>query len=74
MHDRDWEERATEIENDEVLEGLDAMNLAEARAIREALRRIDRGTYGSCSICRQSIAATRLAANPITVTCAGCAA
>jgi RNA polymerase-binding transcription factor DksA len=72
-HDRDWEERASEIENDEVLEGLDAMSLAEVREIREALRRIDGGTYGVCSICGQSITAARLAANPVTVTCARCA-
>jgi RNA polymerase-binding transcription factor DksA len=72
-HDRDSEERAGELENDEVLEGLDEMSLAEIRQIREALRRIDRGLYGICSACGQTIAAERLAAIPTTLTCVDCA-
>lgn len=72
-HDRDSQERASELENDEVLEGLDEMSLAEVRQIREALRRIERGHYGSCSSCGQPISAERLAAVPTAVTCVGCA-
>ena len=72
-HDRDSQERATELENDEVLEGLDAMSRAEVRQIRETLRRIERGQYGLCSACGQPISAKRLAAVPTTVTCVSCA-
>ena len=72
-HDRDWQERASELENDEVLEGLDEMSLTEARQIREALRRIERGVYGICSTCSQPISAERLSAIPTTDTCVGCA-
>ena len=71
-HDRDSEERASELENDEVLEGLDQMGLEEVRQIREALSRIDRGLYGICSICRRPISAERLAAMPTAVTCVRC--
>ena len=72
-HDRDSQERATEQENDEVLEGLDEMSLVEVRQIREALRRIEGGSYGSCSVCGGAIGAGRLAAVPSTVTCVDCA-
>ena len=41
--DRDWQERATDLENDDVLEGLDDASRAEAEALRLALRRIDAG-------------------------------
>ncbi len=72
--DRDWTERATEIENDQVLEGLDAMTLAELQDLRHALRRIDDGTYGVCAVCGGAIAEARLAALPATPHCVACAA
>ncbi len=72
-HDRDSAERAGERQNDEVLEGLDELSLAEARQIREALKRIENGTYGVCSKCSQPIARARLAAAPSTDTCIACA-
>src|SRR5207344_1897712 len=43
-HDRDSQERATEVENDEVLEGLDEMTLEEIRQIRTALKHIESGS------------------------------
>lgn len=72
-HDRDWQERASELENDEVLEGLDDLGRAEVHQLRDALRRIDSGSYGTCSNCGQPIGAERLAAVPSAVTCIGCA-
>jgi len=71
-HDSDWIERATERENDEVLEGLDEMSLAELKEIRTALSRLDNGQYGVCERCGQTISRERLAALPIAVTCARC--
>ncbi|MBM3778045.1 MAG: TraR/DksA family transcriptional regulator [Acidimicrobiia bacterium] len=72
--DRDWTERATEVENDQVLEGLDEMILAELRELRGALRRIEDGTYGICAVCGGPIAGARLAALPATANCVRCAA
>lgn len=71
-HDRDSEERAIELENDEVLEGLDAMTLGEIRQIRTALRNIETGTYGMCSACGRPIGSERLAAVPSAITCVAC--
>jgi DnaK suppressor protein len=71
--DRDWQERATELENDDVLEGLDEVSRAEATAIRAALRRIDAGTYGRCARCGHPIGAARLVALPSATTCVTCA-
>ena len=73
LHDRDWQERASELENDEVLVGLDEIGRAEVLQLREALRRIDSGSYGTCSSCGQPIGVGRLAAVPSAVTCVGCA-
>lgn len=71
--DPDWQERAIELENDDVLEGLDDASRAEATAIRAALRRVDAGTYGRCALCGQEIGAARLAALPSATVCVACA-
>jgi len=70
--DRDWQERASEVENDDVLEGLDDMTRAEIRQIREALSRIESGSYGTCADCGRPISAERLTAVPTAVTCLAC--
>jgi DnaK suppressor protein len=46
-------------------------HLAEVEA---AFRRLDDGSYGSCSRCGQPIGAPRLTARPTAATCIGCAA
>jgi DnaK suppressor protein len=71
--DRDWQERATELENDEVLENLDESSRAEVTQVRAALRRLDAGTYGLCARCGKAIGAARLAAIPSATMCVGCA-
>jgi RNA polymerase-binding transcription factor DksA len=71
--DRDWQERAIELENDDVLEGLDDASRTEAAAIRAALLRIDAGTYGRCARCDRPINDARLAAIPFATTCVACA-
>jgi DnaK suppressor protein len=70
--DPDWPEQAIQVENDEVLKGLDAMSRAEAGRIRAALARIADGTYGSCATCGQPIGAERLDAIPSAITCRAC--
>lgn len=72
-HDPDWADQAIELENDEVLEGLDEMGRTEVREIREALRRMDDGTYGFCTACQQPIDEPRLAAVPTASLCIYCA-
>jgi RNA polymerase-binding transcription factor DksA len=69
----DWAERAVEVENDDVLEGLDDATRAEVAQIREALARLDSGAYGRCVSCGQAIAPARLEAIPSAATCVACA-
>ena len=71
-HDRDWPEQAIELENDDVVKGLDEMTLAEIRRIRTALGRIADGSYGRCSACGQPIGADRMTAMPSAITCLSC--
>ncbi|MEZ6138160.1 MAG: TraR/DksA C4-type zinc finger protein [Pirellulaceae bacterium] len=72
--EQDWEEQATQRENDQVLEVLDAQAQEEIKQIREALRRIDNGQYGKCVHCGQAIADERLKALPYATKCVRCAA
>lgn len=70
---KDYEDRATEREDDEVLEGLGRTGLDEIHRIDAALARIDAGTYGVCAQCGNTIPAERLEAVPHAVLCAQCA-
>jgi RNA polymerase-binding transcription factor DksA len=71
--DRDWVERASEIENDEVLDSLDEVTRAEVAELRHAVQRIDNGTYGRCEHCGGAISYARLEALPWTAKCVRCA-
>lgn len=71
--DRDWQERAIELENDDVLEGLDGASRAEVAAIRAALQRLEAGTYGRCARCGRAVGEARLTALPYATTCVACA-
>jgi DnaK suppressor protein len=71
--DRDWQERATEAENDEVLERLGENALQELERIREALGRLEQGSYGVCASCGDPIAPRRLEVLPFTTVCVACA-
>jgi RNA polymerase-binding protein DksA len=68
-----WEDRATEMEGDEVLESLEGSALAEIAEIRTALEKIDRGSYGECATCGAPIGEKRLAAVPYATQCIDCA-
>lgn len=70
---KDWEELATEREEDEVLEGMGQSGLAEIDAIRAALERIEDGSYGYCVKCGDRIAEERLDVLPATPFCRKCA-
>lgn len=70
---KDWEELATEREEDEVLEGMGASGLAEMERIRAALARIADDSYGYCVRCGEKIAEERLNILPATPFCSRCA-
>jgi len=69
----DAEDRATERESDEVLEGLGNAGLAEIRMIEAALDRIRDGTFGECVACGEPISDERLDAVPYPARCRNCA-
>lgn len=71
--DADWSEQASQIEDMETSEGLEAVRLEEANQIRAALRRMDQGTYGSCANCGADINPARLKALPTATLCMNCA-
>ncbi len=69
----DWEEQATERENDEVLESLGNASQQELAQINQALERIKDGEYFTCSQCGADIPASRLELLPYTSLCVECA-
>lgn len=73
-HDsKDWEEMATEREQDEALEDLGHAAGEELRMIDAAFKRMDEGEYGYCVKCGEEIAGERLDLLPATPFCRGCA-
>ena len=70
---QDWEDQATEREDDEVLESMGHSAEAEVRRIRAALDRLDAGTYGQCVRCGGDIDDARLDLLPATPFCRECA-
>ena len=71
--DRDFEERATEREEDEVLETMGKGGAHEIAQIRAALDRMERGIYGICQQCGNEITPERLDVLPATPFCRNCA-
>lgn len=73
-HDsKDWEELATEREQDEALSALGEEGMSEIRMIQAALARIGAGEYGFCTQCGNAIPPERLDLLPATPFCAKCA-
>lgn len=70
----DDEDRALELDDDEVLEAIGKEGQREMRAIRAALQRMDDGTYGICQSCGEKISEERLLALPAAALCRICAA
>lgn len=69
----DFEEQAVERENDEVLDGLDALEGRELEKIVLAMRRVDSGCFGICDDCGTDIDPLRLDAEPAAERCLSCA-
>jgi DnaK suppressor protein len=70
---QDFAEQAVELENQELLEALDAEVAAELRQIQRALQRIESGDYANCTACGENIPLARLQAMPTTNLCVDCA-
>lgn len=68
----DWEEHATEVEDEEVLEDMGCRMLKEIGEIDMALHRIELGTYGQCTECGMRIGDKRLAVLPAAAHCIKC--
>lgn len=70
---KDWEDRSSERQGDEVLEALGHVELAELKRIDAALERIEDGIYGVCLKCEEPISDERLIAVPDAALCKNCA-
>lgn len=66
---KDWEELATEREQDEVLTSMGTEGREELRGIFAALKRLADGEYGYCVTCGEAISAERLEILPATPFC-----
>lgn len=69
----DVEDRATENEEDEVLEERGKVAQLEIEQIEAAISRVELGTYGDCTHCGEPILAPRLKALPYAAHCINCA-
>lgn len=69
----DPEDQAIQRENDEVVDNLSRNIQKQLSEVRQALRRIDDGTYGICPFCGEPISSARLLAIPYTNLCRKCA-
>ncbi|MEB8386762.1 TraR/DksA family transcriptional regulator [Rhodobacteraceae bacterium KMM 6894] len=70
---KDWEDRSSERQGDEVLEALGQSDQSELLRIDAALERIKDGTYGICQKCGEEISDARLDLLPATPFCKACA-
>lgn len=69
----DWEDNATEHEDDETLEALGHAAAQELPMLDAALKRIETGDYGFCAKCGTEISEARLDLLPATPFCKDCA-
>lgn len=65
----DWEDQATEREDEEVLAGISEAGELELRMIAAAFDRLDAGEYGFCVTCGERITEERLDVLPQTPFC-----
>ena len=71
--EKDFEEQATQRENDDVVVELLRESRSELQQISLALARMDSGDYGVCKSCGGEIGAARLNAIPEATLCIKCA-
>lgn len=71
--DKDFEEQATQTQNDEVVDSLETETRSELAQIEHALARIDSGLGEQCESCGEAIDPRRLQVLPYTTVCVDCA-
>ncbi len=71
--EQDFSEQAVETENDQVLDALGNAARTEVEKIKQAISRIDAGTYGVCLNCGEPIKRERLSVLPYANYCIRCA-
>ena len=71
--DHDFEEQATQSENNETLDALGNAARTEITLVKQAIARIDKGKYGLCQVCQKPIGMERLKAVPYSSLCIKCA-
>jgi len=71
--DKDMEEQAIEVENEDVIDTLEAEATKELKQVMHALSRIEAGKGEQCEGCGEAIDPRRLAALPYTTRCRACA-
>ena len=69
----DSEERATQLEDNEVIDALGNEAREEIDKITAALRCMDSGEYGLCSKCGEAVGESRIRAYPYANECIDCA-
>ena len=70
---KDWEDRASERQGDQVFEAMGQIEIAELRRIDAALLRLEEDSYGVCQECGKDILEARLDLLPDTPFCKDCA-
>ena len=71
--DKDSEEQAAEVQNDEVVDSLETETRVEMVQIENALERIEHGYGDDCEVCGEAIDPRRLQVLPYTTVCVSCA-
>ncbi len=71
--EKDFEEQATQTQNDEVVDSLESETRLELAQIERALERIANGVGDECESCGQAIDPRRLQVLPYTTLCVDCA-
>jgi RNA polymerase-binding transcription factor DksA len=71
---KDSEDRAQELENEEVADAIAQQTQQELQQVNHAILRIKQGTYTQCELCHKEIERERLLALPYTALCSECAA
>ena len=70
---QDFSEQAVALENDETMVALEEELSHLEVQVRDALHRLELGTYGDCTSCGEKIASARLESLPETPLCVACA-
>lgn len=72
--EKDFEEQATQTENDEVVDSLESETREELAQVVHAIKRIEDGVGEQCEKCGEPIDPRRLQVLPYTSVCVNCAA